>query len=79
VLRERGDGESKQEYEGIFTVNDGRSNFVPVTTGISDDMNIEIFQAPGEDTPIVIGPFRTLRDLTDSTKVKIVKERDDLS
>jgi len=79
VLRELGKGESKQEYEGVFTVKDGRSGFVPVTTGISDDMNIEIFEALGEDIPIVIGPFRTLRDLRDSTKVKIVKERDDLS
>ena len=65
--------------EGIFTVKDGRSDFVPVTTGISDDLNIEIFEALGEDITIVIGPFRTLRDLEDSTKVKIVKERDDLS
>ncbi len=79
VLRELGKGESKQEYEGIFTVKDGRSDFVPVTTGISDDMNIEIFETLGEDIQIVIGPFRTLRDLEDSTKVKIVKERDDLS
>ena len=79
VLRELGKGESKQEYEGIFTVKDGRSDFVPVNTGISDDMNIEIFETLGEDIPIVIGPFRTLRDLEDSTKVKIVKERDDLS
>jgi HlyD family secretion protein len=79
VLRELGKGESRQEYEGIFTVKDGRSDFVPVNTGISDDMNIEIFETLEKDIPIVIGPFRTLRDLEDSTKVKIVKERDDLS
>lgn len=79
VLRELGEGEGKREYEGVFTVKDGRSDFVPVSTGISDDMNIQIFESLGEDVPIVIGPFKTLRDLEDSTKVKIVKERDDLS
>jgi HlyD family secretion protein len=79
VLRELGEGEDKQEHEGVFTVEDGRSNFVPVSTGISDDMNIQIFESLGEDVPIVTGPFKTLRDLEDSTKVKIVKERDDLS
>jgi hypothetical protein len=79
VLRELGEGEDKQEREGVFTVEDGRSNFVQVSTGISDDMNIQIFESLGEDVPIVTGPFKTLRDLEDSTKVKIVKERDDLS
>jgi HlyD family secretion protein len=79
VLRELGEGNDKQEYEGIFTVKDGRSHFVPVTTGISDDTNIEILEDLGQDVPVIIGPFKTLRDLEDSTKVKIVKERDDLS
>jgi HlyD family secretion protein len=79
VLREVGSGEDKEEHEGVFTVREGRSDFVPVTTGISDDMNVEILEALDEETPVIIGPFRTLRDIEDSTKVKIVKERDDLS
>ena len=79
VLRELGEGEDRQEHEGVFTVRDGRSDFAPVSTGISDDKNIQIFEALGEDLPVVTGPFKTLRDLEDSTKVKIVKERDDLS
>jgi len=79
VLRELGKGDDRQEFEGVFTVREGRSDFVPVSTGISDDMNIQILESPGEDVPIVTGPFKTLRDLEDSTRVKIVKERDDLS
>jgi HlyD family secretion protein len=79
VLRELGEREDKKEYEGVFIVEDGRSRFVPVTTGISDDTNIEILETLGEDTRVIIGPFKTLRDLEDSTKVKVVKERDDLS
>jgi HlyD family secretion protein len=79
VLREVGEDDEKKEHEGVFTVEKGRSRFRPVSTGISDDMNIEIFEDLGDDIPIIVGPFKTLRDLEDSTKVKIVKERDDLS
>jgi HlyD family secretion protein len=79
VLREVGEKEARKEHGGVFTVKDDRSEFVPLATGISDDTNIEILDALDEDDPVVIGPFKTLRDLEDSTKVKIVKERDDLS
>lgn len=79
VLREFGEGEDKNEHEGVFIVEEDRSRFVPVTTGISDDTNIEILEMLEEDTRVVVGPFKTLRDLEDSTKVKVVKERDDLS
>jgi HlyD family secretion protein len=79
VLRERGEGETRKEYEGIFVIKDGRAEFVPVTTGIADDMNITVSNPLGEKTPVIVGPFKTLRDLEDSTRVKKVKERDDLS
>jgi HlyD family secretion protein len=76
VLREWGDGDDKEETEGIFTVDEGRARFRPVRTGISDDKNIEIFQDLGEDIQVVTGPFRVLRDLEDSVKVKITKTKE---
>jgi hypothetical protein len=76
VLREVGEGDDKDEHEGIFTVEDGRSNFMPITTGISDDKNIEIIEEIADDTPVITGPFKVLRDLEDSTKVKISKKRE---
>jgi HlyD family secretion protein len=79
VLREFGEGEAASDREGVFVVRDNRAHFVPVTTGISDDMNIEILETTDEDVPVVTGPFKTLRDLKDSTRVKITEERDDLS
>jgi HlyD family secretion protein len=79
VLREFGEGEAASDREGVFVVRDRRAHFVPVTTGISDDMNIEILETTDEDVPVVTGPFKTLRDLKDSTRVKITEERDDLS
>jgi HlyD family secretion protein len=79
VLRETGKDEARKESEGVFVVKDDRAEFVPVTTGISDDVNIEALDGIDEGNPVIIGPFKTLRDLKDSTRVKIARERDDLS
>jgi HlyD family secretion protein len=76
VLREVGEGDEKSEREGIYVIRDGRARFMPVRTGISDDRNIEILRDLPEDTRVVIGPFKALRDLEDSTKVKITEERE---
>jgi HlyD family secretion protein len=76
VLREVGEGDEKSEREGIFVVRDGRSRFTPVRTGISDDKNIEVLRELPEDTRVVVGPFKALRDLEDSVKVKITEERE---
>jgi HlyD family secretion protein len=72
VLRETGDDE-KWEREGIFIVEEGRSVFVPVRTGISDDKNIEVLDPLPEGAEVVTGPFKVLRDLEDSTKVKVTR------
>jgi HlyD family secretion protein len=76
VLRETGEGEAREEREGVFVVEEGRARFAAVTTGISDDKNIEVLEEWDEDTPIVTGPFKVLRDLDDSTKVKITKKQE---
>lgn len=76
VLRELGEGDEKTEREGIFTVRDGRSRFMPVSTGISDDRNIVVLNDLDQEVRVVIGPFKTLRDLEDSTKVKVTKEKE---
>ena len=72
VLRETGDDEN-QEREGVFIVEEGRSVFVPIRTGISDDNNIEVLDPLPEDADVITGPFIVLRDLEDSTKVKVTR------
>jgi HlyD family secretion protein len=71
VAREAGAGAARKETEGIFTVEKSRAKFVALRTGISDDKNIEILGdlAPGEE--VIVGPFKVLRDLVDSTRVKV--------
>ncbi len=75
VLRDIKTDDGKIQKEGIFIVDNGRSKFLPVTTGISDDLHIAILDSLSEDTDVIVGPFRILRDLEDSTKVKIIRRR----
>ncbi len=75
VLREVGSKDAKKRKEGIFIVKDGRAVFHPVTTDISDELNVAILDSLPEDTRIVVGPYKNLRDLADSARVKIIKER----
>lgn len=76
VSRELGEGEAKKESDGLFMVAAGRSKFVPISTGISDDKNIEILGAVSTGSDVIVGPFKVLRDLEDSTKVKPVKKEE---
>jgi HlyD family secretion protein len=76
VLREVEKGNEESEREGIFLVENGRSKFMPVRTGISDDKNIVVLDELPEDSRVVTGPFKVLRDLEDSTKVKITEEKE---
>jgi HlyD family secretion protein len=73
VSRETGEPDASTETEGVFAVDGSRTRFVPLRTGISDDKNIEILGGLSADSRVVVGPFKVLRDLEDSTKVKVVK------
>ncbi|HVP58079.1 MAG TPA: efflux RND transporter periplasmic adaptor subunit [bacterium] len=75
VARDLGKAEPKKETEGVFTVEKSRSKFVPVRTGVSDDKNIEILGSLGQGSEVIVGPFKVLRDLADSTKVKVTQAK----
>lgn len=67
VLRPRAPGQA--EATGVFVARDGRAVFTPVTTGIIGGLDLEIGGvAPG--TPIVVGPFQTLRTLQDGAAIR---------
>jgi HlyD family secretion protein len=67
VLRPRSPGE--QDASGVFVVRDGRAVFTPVITGMIGGLEIEI-TGVAANTPIVIGPFQTLRTLPDGAAVR---------
>lgn len=75
VLRETGSSQAKIKKEGIFIVKEGRALFRPIKTDISDELNVALLDSLPLDTKVVVGPYKNLRDLKDSTRIKIVKER----
>lgn len=66
--------EKKKPLTGVFVVRDGRATFVPVTTGIADQQNIEIVSGIEPEDVIIVGPFRTLRELENGDKIKAEDE-----
>jgi HlyD family secretion protein len=61
----------KKEWEGVFRVEDGKSVFVPVKTGILGDTEIEVLSGVTDGDTIVTGSFKTLRTLSDGDPVTV--------
>lgn len=51
------------EQLGVFTLKNGKVQFVPVTTGVHGDLYIEATDGPKEGELVITGPFRILREL----------------
>ncbi len=60
--------------EVVFVVEDGVAHQRQVKTGISSETDMEILDGLKEGDKVVTGGYRTLRDLKDGDKVKIVKK-----
>ncbi len=60
----------KQDVEGVFLVTDGVANFRPVKVGIAGDEFFEVLEGVKVGDTIVAGPYQSIRDLKDSTRVK---------
>ena len=70
------DEELKQEeFEGVFKIEEGKAEFVPIETGILGDTEIEVLSGLSEGTVIITGSFKALRDLSDGDAVK-TKEKE---
>ena len=53
-----------RDEEGVWTLDkDSKVKFLPVTTGLMGDLDVEILSGLKGDETVVIGPFRVLRDL----------------
>lgn len=61
-----------RDQEGVFVVEAGKVRFVPVTTGITGELDIEA-DGVEERQEIVTGPFRILRVLKDGDRVVVEK------
>ena len=64
-------GQSRKELEGVFAVRDGKAVFTPVTTGIAGEKYFEVMAGLKEGDQVIVGPFSSVRELSDGAAVKI--------
>lgn len=65
-------GKMKTE-QGVYTVQNGKIQFVPIKSGISGELMIEVVQGLDEGKEIVTGPFKALRTLKEGDRVTVEK------
>ncbi|HKY31610.1 MAG TPA: efflux RND transporter periplasmic adaptor subunit [Candidatus Polarisedimenticolia bacterium] len=72
--------EGEEDVEVIFVDRKGKAEMVAVTTGLSDEFNVEILNAAGVQPgdKVVIGPYRTLKKLKPGDAVVKVEKDEDL-
>jgi HlyD family secretion protein len=60
--------------QGVYTVVDGRVGFVPVKTGLTGELQIEVTEGLKPGVVVVTGPFKTLRTIKEGDRVKPMSE-----
>ncbi len=71
----RGERDEEEEVEGVFVVTDeDQALFVPVTTGIADELSIEVEGDLTEGQKVVSGPYKELRTLKNGQDLKVQDE-----
>jgi HlyD family secretion protein len=61
----------KEELQGVFTIHDGKAEFVPVKTGITGSTDIEVLSGLKDGDQIITGTYKIIRTLRNFAKVKV--------
>jgi HlyD family secretion protein len=61
--------------EGVFLMKEGEAEFVPVTLGLRGETYVEILGMDAISEPVIVGPYRTLRRLSDGDAVRPEKAK----
>ena len=67
-------GDSIQEFTGVFAVINDKVEFLPIRTGISGRTIIEAISGLKEGMEIVTGPYKILRDLQDNDPITVQRK-----
>jgi HlyD family secretion protein len=68
---------TKDKKSGVYKIEEGKTKFIEVETGITEGMRVEIKEGLEEKDLIVSGPIRTLMNLTDNQKVIWEEEKEE--
>jgi HlyD family secretion protein len=66
-------GKLKTE-EGVYALRDGKAVFVPVKTGLSGELKVEVVTGLTAGQEVITGPFKALREIKDGDRVKRMSE-----
>jgi len=67
------------ETDVVYLIEDEKAVVRPVTTGISDELYVEITDGLSDGDEVVVGPYRTLKKLHDGDAVSKQEEKGDAS
>jgi len=71
TAQRRSERQEEKEIEGVFAVVGDTVSFVPVTTGVADDLSIEVTAELEPGWKVVSGPYKVLRTLKSGDAVKV--------
>jgi HlyD family secretion protein len=66
-----------EESDVVYLIEDGEASAVVVETGISDELHVEIVDGLAEGQEVIIGPYRTLKNLHAGDAVKPEEKEDE--
>jgi HlyD family secretion protein len=64
-------GQTRKETEGVFTVREGRAEFVPIKMGIAGDKFFEVVSGLNQGAEVITGPYNSVRGMADGDLVKV--------
>lgn len=71
----RRDGDlTQREVSSVYLLSDGRATRREVLSGIHDELRVEIVQGVAPGDLVIVGPYRTLRELKDGDRVRRQEE-----
>ncbi|TET47600.1 efflux RND transporter periplasmic adaptor subunit [candidate division TA06 bacterium] len=65
-----------EEKDILFTVESGVAKLKPVTIGVTGDKEAEIEEGLSLGDTVLVGPYKTLRELKDGDRVKVELKKD---
>jgi len=68
-----GSGRVKVE-EGVYAVAEGKVRFVPIKTGLTGELDIEVENGLDKGQTVISGPFKTLRTIKEGDQVREMSE-----
>jgi HlyD family secretion protein len=67
---------AKDKKSGVYKIEDNKTKFIEVKTGITEGMWVEVIGGLEENDLIISGPIKTLMSVTDNQKVTWEEETD---